>query len=507
MKTTAKIFLLLFTFLVCTGLIKPQSYDYLIITPDVFMQSATWDSELLNLQTSRGFHPVIEEVSIGDSREYIQSIIQNYFNENPSLKYVLLMGNGKTVGGIPGTNGGFQWQVEENSQAVPDVDYLSGTYIPFWDVESNDPFDPDGTSDVPSDDPYVEGLTSHGPVYIGRVPVTSVTEADNYVNKLYIYYQSLTTYSEARNREILINGDVTCDENNCSGELVTYSIDKLINEHIPAGTSIAELNVSEHNSCPTQKTYEYCSDRQNIFESTLNQGAAVISILSTTGGSESFGDWYWCADNRQPLPHPEITFNLTNINTAMPFLIAPNCTQGAVQLTDYENTMRKLMIYDNGGIIGAIAPTHASEQFANAYVLNKFNDLLFQDNTPSYGEIFKTIKEDLASNFSTLEYYYNSLTYFGDPSLIPSIYKHRSGSISTSKTYSGSFVIDGTINVLSGANLTILPGANLFFEHLAHLNVNGYLNAIGTSSSKIIFSRLSDAYTTWGTIKFEQVGE
>ena len=139
------------------------------------------------------------------------------------------------------------------------------------------------------------------------------------------------------------------------------------------------MKVSENNSCPSQETWKYCPDRQTIFENTLNQGAAVISILSTTGGPENFADWYWGNDNRVPLPHPPIGFNLSNINTGMPFLFAPNCTQGAVHLTEFESTTRKLLIYPNGGIIGAIAPTYGSEQHANGYVLNLFNDLIHQD--------------------------------------------------------------------------------------------------------------------------------
>ena len=63
MKMTTKIFFLLFPFFVYTGLIKLQNYDYLIITPDIFLQNSSWDDELLNLQTSRRFLPVIEAVS------------------------------------------------------------------------------------------------------------------------------------------------------------------------------------------------------------------------------------------------------------------------------------------------------------------------------------------------------------------------------------------------------------------------------------------------------------
>ncbi|MCW8804889.1 MAG: C25 family cysteine peptidase [Ignavibacteriaceae bacterium] len=192
MKKLLQIHLILVFIFVYSGIVKSQNYDYLIIAPDVFLQDATWDNELLNLQTSRGFVALIEEVSIGDSREYIQGRIQYYYNTYP-IKYVLLMGNGKTVGGFPGTDGGYQWQPEDQGRVVQEVDYLSGTYIPFWDVESNNPFDPSGTSAVASDDPYTEGLTSHGPVYIGRAPVASITEADNYVSKLIAYYQQLNS--------------------------------------------------------------------------------------------------------------------------------------------------------------------------------------------------------------------------------------------------------------------------------------------------------------------------
>ncbi len=503
MKKIIKILFFLFSFFISTALIKAQNYDYLIIAPDVFMQNATWDDDLLNLQTSRGFQPVIEDVSVYTTAEQIKGIIYSYYNNNP-IKYVLLMGNGKNLedpNAPPDTSVPYGYL--QHGIVNPQVDYLNGTYIPFFSVESNNPWEPSGIEDVATDDPYVSDLTTHGPVYIGRVPVISITEANDYVDKLEAYYQALSIYSEAFNREILLNIDITTPSGSCTAELVTQINDELVNEHIPTSTSIVELNVSEHNDCPSQQPYTYCQQRQNLFKSTLNQGAAIISILATSGGPESFGGWFWAYDNTGQLPHPEITFNdLNNKNTGMPFLIAPNCHQGEINNPDgFESTMRKLMVYNNGGIIGAIAPTVGSEQHENGYVLYRFHDLIFQNETMTYGEIFKVLKEEMFANFAWLEFYNNGLTYFGDPSLVPSIYKHRSGTIASSQTWSGNFVIDNSVTIASGRSLTLLQGTNLFFTGNSSIEAVGTLTAIGTLTSKTSFNKAGTS-GTWGSIIF-----
>jgi tetratricopeptide (TPR) repeat protein len=490
MKTIYKLSFLI-SFFIITGLVKAQNYDYLIITPDVFInQYATWDDDLLDLQTSRGFNPVIEAVTVQTTAQQIKNLIQTYYNNNP-LQYVLLMGNAKNLIPVedePDTT--IPYQYREHGIINEEVDYVNGTYIPFFSVWSVNPWNPNGGLNVATDDPYVSDLTSHGPVYIGRVPVTSVMEANNYVSKLITYYQSLDTYSEANNREILLNLDVTWENGGCTGELVQYISNNLVNNHIPSSTTVVELNVSE-NDPPGCTGLGYCSAREQDFEEELNQGAAVMTILGTIGGPRNFGGWYWDISS----------FNLSNKTTGMPFVFAANCHQGEVNNPDYESTMRKLMVHNNGGIIGAIAPTEGTEQHANGHLLSIFNDLLFQDNTPSYGEIFKILKEELFANFSWLEFYNNGLTYFGDPSMTPSIYKHRSGYVASSATWSGNFVIDESIIIPPGGNLTILPGSNLFFRNNSFLEAFNPLYAVGTHINKIKFDK-DDISETWGPLLF-----
>jgi Peptidase family C25 len=93
---TIKILLLLITFFMGSKSIQAQNYDYLIIVPDIFLQNATWDNDLISLQISKELHPVIATVQLGYTNEQIKNIIEYYYNSNP-IKYVLLMGSGENL--------------------------------------------------------------------------------------------------------------------------------------------------------------------------------------------------------------------------------------------------------------------------------------------------------------------------------------------------------------------------------------------------------------------------
>jgi hypothetical protein len=405
-------FLLLFSFFFLYPCLSNAQYDYLIITPDIFLKDATWDEELIVLQNLRGFHPVIESINELTTADEIKNLILTYYNNHP-LRYILLMGNGISF-----------IETEDSVEVITfATDYLNKNYIPFYFLKSNNPWHEVGYCYAASDDPYTADLSGHGSVYVGRVPVESVEEANIYVDKLYSYYQSLSTHTEQGTREILLNLDIT--RTCCTGELVRYISNKLKTEYIPDNISVTELNASEHNYCaPEWLSWHYCPERKEIFEDELNKGVSLITILGTSGGPHSFGGWYWSTNNRGDLPFPELELKLTNKYTRMPFLIATNNQQGDVGNKKYECTMRKLLLHNNGGIIGAIAPTHETEQHVNGFVLYTFHDLLYKDDKLNYGEIFDVLKKELSIEHGWAEFYHNGLTYFGDPSLNPSLYSN-----------------------------------------------------------------------------------
>jgi hypothetical protein len=61
-----------------------------------------------------------------------------------------------------------------------------------------------------------------------------------------------------------------------------------------------------------------------------------------------------------------------------------NCMQGYVNDLRWSNynqsTMRQLMVYEDGGIIGSIAPTEGTVQRINGAILNLAHDKIFIDD-------------------------------------------------------------------------------------------------------------------------------
>ncbi|MDR3501879.1 MAG: C25 family cysteine peptidase, partial [Legionella sp.] len=357
--------------------------------------------------------PIPDQTTIAE----IQNIIADYYNNNSlNLKYVLLIGNSR------------------HTQISPEVYFADSVFFPFYTVHCDAYWNTNGW-DVVTDDPYTSNLTSRGPVYLGRVPVNSVTEINNYINKLQTYYQASVNYSLAKDREILLNLDVDFPNNGCRGSLVTTLNNNLINGHIPGNVSKAVLKVSEHTN--GNDAFTYSAARDNLFISTLNSGASIMSILSTNWSRDTLGSWF----------NIHSAFSSLN-NTVMPFLIGTSCNVGGVNDSNItDNCMRKLLVCPGGGIIGAVAPTSGTEQHINGDVLNLFHDLVFQTITPTYSEILPILKNYLATNDPYWSFYYKSFIFFGDPSMYPSIYKHITTDPLTATTWSGNIVLDGPITV------------------------------------------------------------
>jgi hypothetical protein len=245
--------------------------------------------------------------------------------------------------------------------------------------------------------------------------------------------------------------------------------------------------------------FEYSSVRAGLFEDVLNSGVSLISMLSTSGGPVDLGGFYWNSENTN--------FNFINI-TKLPFLLGTNCLQGSVADVKWgyrQSAMRQLMVYDNGGIIGSIAPTEGTVQRINGVLLNLAHDKIFEDNVVNVGQLHQVLKTEIIDNYPTHEFYANGLTLFADPSMLLSVYQHKSGTITSSTTWEGNIIVDNTVTVNTGTVLTIKPGTNLWFNSSASLVVNGTLLAEGTSTNKITIDRTGTT-GLWGSIIFIGTG-
>jgi tetratricopeptide (TPR) repeat protein len=80
-----------------------------------------------------------------------------------------------------------------------------------------------------------------------------------------------------------------------------------------------------------------------------------------------------------------------------------------------------------------------------------------------------------------------------------------SGTITSSRTWEGQYLVTGNVAVLPGVILTVNPGTKIYLSTNISLSVYGKLFANGTSSKPIILTRMSSS-GTWGSILFSGSG-
>lgn len=456
---------------------NPETWDYLIITTDLFLQNSMWDDMLLSSLTSRGFTPGIESVGEGITADSLSSIIAEYYFTDEPIQYVFLVGGGKNLPGkIDPKDPGHPYVLHGDSSEV--VDYGAGNYLPFHYVHTNSIWDPQGVL-IATDDPYIADLSGRGPVAIGRLPAESNTQILNYVEKLTTYVNGFRSFSKHRTKELYLGLNVDLSWNHCTGSLVDQLRDDMISNHVPAFISTDQLNVSAHNN---NNAFDYSAAREQLFEDKLNQeGFGLISMLSTSGGPVNFAGWYW-ADQSD--------FAFTN-STALPFVVGTNCHQGEVNHPEAEVTTRKLMLHPDGGIIGAFGPTDNVEQHRAGWALNRFHDLVFQENESVLGTIGWRLKKELGEAFPKYGYFYQSLVTLAEPALPVPLIQKKSGTITTDQTWKGSILVAGELTVDPNVTLTITPGTGVFFQEGAALVVNGGFEVQGTAEAPVAFAAAS----------------
>jgi len=361
-------------------------YKYVVITSENLKNYFT---ELINSKTSRGISAIIitvEDICDNpgspyykngrDRAEQIRNFIIWAYN-NWNTQYVLLGGD---VDVIPIRY--FYNPVEGSSNPIPTDMYYSN-------LDGTFDFDNDGVYGEPNDGVGGGDIDFLPEVYVGRAPVETPEETNNFVNKVLSYLQ-----------------------NNTKDLKRTCMIGKQLDD-IPTWGGDGKDEVAK--IFPDDWTIAKFYDRDNTFSksditSCINNGIHFINIF--THGSHSSCATFSNSEIRN-------LFNLT-----YPIVYSQGCYNASLDEPGGDAIGEVFVISSNAGVAfvgntryGWYSPG-AVEYGPSQIFDEEFFNVLFKENFPKLGDAFYRSKANLSGSlYSYTRYVYYELILLGDPEI------------------------------------------------------------------------------------------
>lgn len=473
------------------------SVDYLVIYHTSFAAPTGWQANLKDILENQGHDVAFHTIDNGDTYADISNMISTLkYTVYDDLKYILLVGKGKD-GAIPS---GEDYPV---ANSISSSAY--GNYIPFY-YYINNKYWAGATIDIPSDLQYVDGLD----VQIGRIPVESIPEINNWVSKLEDYYKSFSVYAPYKNRIRHFSQNNDNIDNHCKRYQAELKIKGSVTLHIDTtkydfvANYMTDVFVHEH--CV------HSAEADELFRDKIEEGAGITIVSGTGGAPDNFAGFF--------SPPGISTYSFSNANPN--FIFGNTCSIGNTSHPD-GTVLKNLLVDPNNGIVGAYAPTVNIGTHSSYVADHIYSGLLMEEGLRHVGSIadaFQAIVDTITTinyldlnlpflrknySYNKHDYHYKSLVLYGDPSMPLALYRYVSSNITEDTEWSGSIIVENEISVSPGAKLTILPGTGVFFKNGAELNVYGRLIAEGTSSYPIVFTAASESPSPgyWGGIRFD----
>ncbi|MGK9370023.1 C25 family cysteine peptidase, partial [Melioribacter sp. Ez-97] len=481
----------------------------LIIVADDFYNNLI---PLRDWRTRKGNKTILVKCSdIGTTVNAIKNYIQNMYNTQESVTYILLVGEG-------------------NNADIPSKS------IPY-----------PGTQTAPTDPTYVllEGDDPYPDAYISRISASNIDDVKNQIARIINYEASPvigTWFQKACG--IASHEGNPADTTRCNllrNDLLTYgytSVDKLydITTSSPITNAIYNgrgiVNYIGHGT-ETEWGFNYpyvwplfsVTDVQNL--SSTGMLPFIFSVACEVGSFSEIATCFseaWLRSGTENSPIGAIGFYGSSIGQPW---VEPTVAQAeAIDLlvNDAKLTIGGLcfngsckMIEDYPGTGPGVFNTWHIFGDAATHIWTKnpstFSSISITDNgnsiTVNIGSSTATICVSSLDNGSSFwQYQDNISSYTFNTSIRPlyiTITKHNyipflgisGGMINGNISFYGILKVMGDLTVDSGATLTIEPGSTIYIANGKSLIINGTLNAQGTSANKITFTSTSG---TWGGI-------
>lgn len=297
----------------------------------------------------------------------IRDAIRHYWNKSSSFKYALFFGD---------CSYDYKSRIENNTNYVPTYESKNSVH-PIFSYSSDDFFgfmeDDEGNwEESSSGDHTLE-------VGIGRLPVKTIDEAEDIVNKIIRYSTSDRTFGNWKNK-------------------VTYVVDDGdFNRHVRDAEQLSDYFRVFEGQLSREKLYldafEQEIDASNesspivtsLFKEAIDEGTFVVNYIGH--GNE----FQWMDEN---VLDEEGLSQLSN-RFQLPIFVTATCQFGRYDDPDFFSGSERLLLNPNGGAIALLTTTRPVFASSNFLVNRAFHETLFsteEGEFPRLGDIIRITK-------------------------------------------------------------------------------------------------------------------
>lgn len=312
---------------------------------------------------------------------------------SPQLGYLLLMGDANT---------------DYRNYATSQPDYLP-TYLNL------DPSE--GTREAYASDDYFVTMDSLDQIdgysipdiAVGRLPASSASEAQAVVDKI-INYETSNDFGPWRNRVILVADDENSTNSNTDDIFILQS-ETLTNNYLPPYIDVFKIYLTEF----PDRGGENKEDARNLFVEQWRKGAILVNYIGH-GSSRQM------ADEKVFL---ESNVGLLDNGDRLPLMCAFSCTIGDFDNASAKSLAEKLLLKNDGGVIGCIAASQVTYIHTNFSLdFNMFDEIFPEEpgSAAPLGAALIAAKSRTLPNPNQFQVENNDkYNLMGDPALQPAI--------------------------------------------------------------------------------------
>ena len=408
--------------------------EYIIVSHPDFLSAA---EELADIHRSEdGLNSIVvtpnqiyNEFSSGKQdvtaiRDFFRML---YKLPNSSFKYALLFGDGSYDNkNRLSNNSNFIPTYQSENSLNPTLSYVTDDYYALLDDDDGD---------------FISDLLDLG---VGRLPVKNISEANDMVNKVKMYYDT-ESLGDWRNNITFVADDGDAKDGNL---------------HMTQANNLANYIDTNYQNININKIYldNYLQestpggprspDAQNAINNSVNNGSFLINY---TGHGGPLG---WTQERILEVDQ----LNSWENSTKLPLFMTATCKFSNFDDPDKVSAGEQLLLNKNGGAIALLTTTRLVYANPNYTLNTKFIDVLYEKQNGEYprlGDLYKQTKVLSGSGANT-----RNFILLGDPAISLAYPKYNVSTSSISDTIKALETVTITGNVVddSGFNLTDFNG-------------------------------------------------